>query len=246
MKKVKSQSEKFNLFSEALADIAYYAGEAGYYSGDSRADMQEFISLAWEFEKLHENTEWDEQGAPDFIISVNEFAVEKLKLKKKWKFYSPENAAEAWDVIEVNPCLFLDDGNATECEEDEAEFYSVTIHLLRGGRETIADLPTKERAEQLAGLIEAVSKTRQNNKLMFTPLSANIKWSDLEISPVRDDGKGIEKCRDRDAQFYSVYLHSIKSMPPVFPQCVANLPTKKDAQELAQLIDIASTTKIRP
>lgn len=35
---------------EAVADIAFDAGYSGYYSGDSRADMQTFIAWAQEFE----------------------------------------------------------------------------------------------------------------------------------------------------------------------------------------------------
>lgn len=31
---------KNNLLNEAIADIAYCAGVHGYYTGDSRADMQ--------------------------------------------------------------------------------------------------------------------------------------------------------------------------------------------------------------
>lgn len=36
---------------EAVADIAYLAGTMGYYSGDSRADISEFIRLAKKFEE---------------------------------------------------------------------------------------------------------------------------------------------------------------------------------------------------
>lgn len=61
---------------EVVADIAYQAGVDRRYSGDSRADIQRFIDLAEEFEKLHENTDWNEHG--DYIGAVDEFARQKL------------------------------------------------------------------------------------------------------------------------------------------------------------------------
>ena len=42
---------------ETVADIAYSAGEAGYFSGDSRADVNEFIHWAKIFEKEHKRTD---------------------------------------------------------------------------------------------------------------------------------------------------------------------------------------------
>lgn len=42
---------------ETLADIAYIAGESKYFTGDSRADVNEFILWAREFEAHHRNTD---------------------------------------------------------------------------------------------------------------------------------------------------------------------------------------------
>jgi hypothetical protein len=67
---------KTSLLLETVADIAYLAGTEKYYSGDSRGDMSDFISWAKEFEKLHKNTNWEEN---DYIIEVEEFTKEKLK-----------------------------------------------------------------------------------------------------------------------------------------------------------------------
>lgn len=61
---------------ETVADIAYSAGEVGYFSGDSRADISEFIYWAKLFEKQHKNTDWDQV---DYILTMQEFVDEKLK-----------------------------------------------------------------------------------------------------------------------------------------------------------------------
>lgn len=44
---------------ETVADLAYLAGAAGYYSGDSRRDTDNIIGWAKEFEALNKGREWD-------------------------------------------------------------------------------------------------------------------------------------------------------------------------------------------
>lgn len=43
---------------ETLANLAFAAGNAGYYSGDSRPDMESIIWLAKEFQQVHQSTDW--------------------------------------------------------------------------------------------------------------------------------------------------------------------------------------------
>jgi hypothetical protein len=71
--------KKYKLL-ETIADIAYLAGERKFYSGDSRADVSEFIRWAGEFEKVNSGTNWDEQ---DYILSVTNFTEEKLLSSKE-------------------------------------------------------------------------------------------------------------------------------------------------------------------
>ena len=59
---------------ETVADIAYIFGELGYFSGDSRNDIQEIIFLAKEFEKS--SPDWYNN---DYILEVSEFAYSKIK-----------------------------------------------------------------------------------------------------------------------------------------------------------------------
>lgn len=61
---------------ETVADIAYTAGEVGYFSGDSRADISEFIHWAKMFQEEHKRTNWDEV---DYLLTVQEFVEDKLK-----------------------------------------------------------------------------------------------------------------------------------------------------------------------
>lgn len=62
---------------ETIADIAYTAGQKGYYSGNSRADMQDFIYWAKEFEKKHKKIDWEETIL-DYMEEIEHFANEKM------------------------------------------------------------------------------------------------------------------------------------------------------------------------
>lgn len=61
---------------EAIADIACIAGEMKFYSGDSRADISNFIYWANEFETKNLKTNWEEVN---YILAIQEFAKEKIK-----------------------------------------------------------------------------------------------------------------------------------------------------------------------
>lgn len=63
---------------ETIADIAYAAGAHGYYSGDSRADMQTFIWWAQQFEKENEGVVFGEDGADDYMDCIDAFIDRKL------------------------------------------------------------------------------------------------------------------------------------------------------------------------
>ncbi|WP_294823403.1 hypothetical protein [uncultured Flavobacterium sp.] len=69
--------EDVKLF-EAIADIAFIAGQKGFCSGDSRQDIAEFISWSKEFEAIHEDTDWDEV---DYAATIEAFAVNKLRVE---------------------------------------------------------------------------------------------------------------------------------------------------------------------
>lgn len=60
------------LLLETVADIAYLAGVARYYSGDSRADALRFIDWAQEFEA----SEYDKD---DYIGEIERFTARKIK-----------------------------------------------------------------------------------------------------------------------------------------------------------------------
>lgn len=61
---------------ETVADISYYAGQLGYYSGDSRADINSFIFWAREFEFLHKVTDWDEEN---YMLAIEDFSHKKVQ-----------------------------------------------------------------------------------------------------------------------------------------------------------------------
>jgi len=66
-----------NRLLEALADIAYLAGQKGFFSGNSRNDIAEFIVWANEFEEIHDETDWDEV---DYMDTIEAFTLNKLRI----------------------------------------------------------------------------------------------------------------------------------------------------------------------
>ncbi len=63
---------------ESLADIAHTAGAMGYYGGDSRQDMQDFITWSKEFESKWEGHQWGIDEGPDYIDAIDAFCEEKM------------------------------------------------------------------------------------------------------------------------------------------------------------------------
>lgn len=70
--------------NEAVADIAFRAGEKKYYSGNSREDMDNFIEWAKEFEALNHDAEWGVNTENDYIDEVLAFADAKMNKKEVW------------------------------------------------------------------------------------------------------------------------------------------------------------------
>jgi len=77
-KKIKFMSEKEYSLHEAIADIAYLSGVKGYYSGNSRQDIADFILWAIEFETIHKDVEWGVDDNPDYIDAIEGFVNTKI------------------------------------------------------------------------------------------------------------------------------------------------------------------------
>jgi len=77
--------------------------------------------------------------------------LEKCKNIRFTLCFYPTN--ERWDNIEVHPVRNIGEDAAEQCEEYEADYFSVYLHLVAGGLICIADLPTRELAEGLKELL---------------------------------------------------------------------------------------------
>lgn len=71
--------EQIYSLCEAVADIAFIAGQRGYYSGDSRKDIADFINWAKEFEKINEGVQWGIDDGKDYIDAVSDFTALKFE-----------------------------------------------------------------------------------------------------------------------------------------------------------------------
>lgn len=61
---------------ETVADIAYQAGEQNFFTGNSRADISEFIRWAKQLESENVNTDWD---LNDYILAIEAFAKARIE-----------------------------------------------------------------------------------------------------------------------------------------------------------------------
>jgi len=80
--------------------------------------------------------------------------------------------------------------------------------------------------------------------LMFNSRPAyKVPWVDIDVQPVKKDGDTFTKCEIGDPELYcwSVYLVRLDGES----QCVADLPTKNLAFDVAQLIKYASKSKVK-
>jgi hypothetical protein len=73
MKKAKVYS-----LCESVADIAFIAAKENYQTEDSREMISQFIEWAKEFEYLHRNIEWGVNFLPEYIDSIEYFAMFKI------------------------------------------------------------------------------------------------------------------------------------------------------------------------
>ena len=71
--------EQIYSLCEAVADIAFIAGEEKYYSGNERQDKADFIEWAKEFEKINEGVQWGIDEGKEYIDAISDFAALKLK-----------------------------------------------------------------------------------------------------------------------------------------------------------------------
>jgi hypothetical protein len=70
--------KKIYSLCEAVADIAFIAAKENYETEDSREKFGQFIEWANEFELLHKDVEWGVNFPPEYIDSIELFAMFKI------------------------------------------------------------------------------------------------------------------------------------------------------------------------
>lgn len=76
----------------------------------------------------------------------------------KTRFY-PEEAKSNWDAVEVNPVFEDENGNCDVVDEGQESYWSVYLHQVEGGVKCIADLPTKDLANDFSKLIKEATNS---------------------------------------------------------------------------------------
>ena len=71
-------NEKVYSLCEVVADIAFIAAKENYKTEDSREKFAQFIDWAKEFEYLHRKVQWGVNFLPEYIDSIELFAMFKI------------------------------------------------------------------------------------------------------------------------------------------------------------------------
>jgi hypothetical protein len=160
--KERNQHPPFRLH-ETIADIAYIAGTRRYYSGDSRADMQNFIFWAEQFEKVHAKTDWDSEDKT-YMEAIEEYTNEKIK---GHPFIPYQSQIELYnDLIDGDPQfhnavyspVYNNGTDIERCEPGKANMHSVYLCLTDGRQMTVADTDNPQVAQQLQKLLQQALK----------------------------------------------------------------------------------------
>lgn len=78
MEKLTNNPKVYSL-CEAVADIAFIAGENKYYNGNSREDIASIIYWAIEFEEINNDIKWGIDSEMDYIDAITLFVNNKMK-----------------------------------------------------------------------------------------------------------------------------------------------------------------------
>jgi len=105
--------------------------------------------------------------------------------------------------------------------------------------ELTAEYESNEACELYTWNIAAITQTNEHyttgtatKYLDIVPEAVPDQWDNVEVEAVTDLGDQIERCKEKDADFWSVYLHRVNAGV----QCIADLPTKELAKNLAETI----------
>jgi hypothetical protein len=145
--------------AEVIADIALLAGHVGYYSGDSRADISQFIYWATEFEAIHAATDWHNT---DYMETVEQYAMTKInasdfkndsgiKTKKPVSDEQREKDVQALCGAIINRSASHWD-NPNGAYESSCPYCGVTEHR-GGGGEIWAEMSELQHKQNCAYLI---------------------------------------------------------------------------------------------
>lgn len=154
---------------ESVADISQMAAHYGYYSGDSRADIQLFIDLAKEFERIHKNREWGVTDDKDYMEEIEKFALKKLKLKSKLILNYPYGL-KSWVSLSIEKCREEKDGTIRLNEyprkawDKPNDFWSIYAEQSDGTTMCVADVPDSSHATALYNTIVNAVKNFKGNK----------------------------------------------------------------------------------
>lgn len=88
--------------------------------------------------------------------------------------------------------------------------------------------------------VEEIKKL-QKNIPEFIPESAESYWDNIEILPIKQFENGIcDEVNEGEEDFWSVYLHQLNGGL----ECVADLTTKQEAIQFANLLENASNYRV--
>lgn len=141
--KLGEQPKKLACLMETVADIAYYAGEIGFYGGNSRKDMQDFIQWTKDFQDQYKDVDWNTTDL-SYMLEVDKFSLKKLQ----------------------EECIIIIEGNGEDNDPELIKCAKETLEKINERGNEMLDKISEHTKEAL----DKISKrTQENLDKIFKP-----------------------------------------------------------------------------
>lgn len=140
---------------------------------------------------------------------------------------------QSFNAIEIHPCRLIDQNSIEQCEDHQADFWSVYIHLSEGGLECIADFSTEELAIQFNDFLDSF-------KCNFTfDSEGSITWC-VDDFDARARGHEMDRIEEIDPELYQQLEADSEMQVPLkymiydrrkFKKALARMIDKHDCNE---------------
>ncbi|MFZ1806394.1 MAG: hypothetical protein WAU36_04185 [Cyclobacteriaceae bacterium] len=140
---------------------------------------------------------------------------------------------QPFNAIEIHPCKLIDEHNVQQCEPQEAQIWSLYIHLCQGGLECIADFASEDLANNFRNFLNSF-------KTLYTSESEGLITWYVDDFDSRARGHEMDQIEELDPELYQ-QLESDSEME--IPSQYIIYDRSKFKEALARMIDKHDSTE---